>query len=422
MDPIGKKLLDVAKAELGYQEQAGGYTKFGDWYGKNVEQDPAFKTAPWCDMFLAWAANKTGVKDWAGQFAYTPSHANWFREKGAWGTTPEPGAVVFFAWSGSKDLDSIQHVGLVERVGGDGSVHTIEANTDGVHLKRQVRDSGTIVGYGYPAKVVVPGRSVESVTGAERQGDQRAGEKGKTERGTGERKHVPKHGNHGVSPGEVGDGGTSSGVSSNTLAPGGRPADPVEQEVVLCSLLAAIVIGTAALAVGRSTAARLPASPVRVRKKGRHHRCPAELPAGMVPDDLTAAEDTTATIAAVTETLAQAGPEDDRRVVPAEPVTVAETEAEAEAARTATVSLPRLRRRGKHHRGPVELPDGMTTADLAEADAATESMPAISAAAAAEAEDREFWGRIAHLEEDGELAFWSSLHAAKAEERVEAVR
>jgi hypothetical protein len=32
-------------------------------------------------------------------------------------------------------------------------------------------------------------------------------------------------------------------------------------------------------------------------------------------------------------------------------------------------------------------------------------------AAAHEAEDREFWGRIAHLQEDEELAFWDSLHA-----------
>ncbi|MCP9965262.1 hypothetical protein LUW76_07170 [Actinomadura madurae] len=38
-------------------------------------------------------------------------------------------------------------------------------------------------------------------------------------------------------------------------------------------------------------------------------------------------------------------------------------------------------------------------------------MPALSLAAAHEAEDREFWGRIAHLEEDKELDFWNSLHA-----------
>jgi hypothetical protein len=38
-------------------------------------------------------------------------------------------------------------------------------------------------------------------------------------------------------------------------------------------------------------------------------------------------------------------------------------------------------------------------------------MPALSLAAAHEAEDREFWGRIATLKEDDELAFWDDLHA-----------
>ncbi|MFD0853375.1 hypothetical protein ACFQ07_14145, partial [Actinomadura adrarensis] len=42
--------------------------------------------------------------------------------------------------------------------------------------------------------------------------------------------------------------------------------------------------------------------------------------------------------------------------------------------------------------------------------AGTTVMPALSQAAAHEAEDREFWGRIAPLAEDEELAFWDSLH------------
>jgi hypothetical protein len=63
---------------------------------------------------------------------------------------------------------------------------------------------------------------------------------------------------------------------------------------------------------------------------------------------------------------------------------------------------------------PVELPADITPADLDAADAGTTVMPALSLAAAHEAEDREFWGRIAHLEEDAELAFWNSLHADAA--------
>jgi hypothetical protein len=72
----------------------------------------------------------------------------------------------------------------------------------------------------------------------------------------------------------------------------------------------------------------------------------------------------------------------------------------------------RVRKRGKHHRTPVELPAEVSVADLDAADAGTAIMPALSAAAAAQAEDQEFWGKITELEEDVELAFWNTLHSA----------
>jgi hypothetical protein len=72
----------------------------------------------------------------------------------------------------------------------------------------------------------------------------------------------------------------------------------------------------------------------------------------------------------------------------------------------------RVRKRGKHHRTPVEMPADMSVADLDAADAGTAVMPALSAEAAALAEDKEFWGKITELEEDVELAFWNTLHAA----------
>ncbi|MFD0852503.1 CHAP domain-containing protein, partial [Actinomadura adrarensis] len=82
MDPVGQKLLEIAKDNLGYTEKSDGYTKFGDWWAEKMDSDhnPYFKTAPWCDMFLAWAADQAGVADQAGQFAATVKHATWFRE------------------------------------------------------------------------------------------------------------------------------------------------------------------------------------------------------------------------------------------------------------------------------------------------------------------------------------------------------
>ncbi|TDB85625.1 CHAP domain-containing protein, partial [Actinomadura sp. KC216] len=156
MDPIGKKLLDIAEKELGYTEKGDGYTKFGEWYRKNVDgdHDEYFSTAPWCDMFLAWAAHKADVTEQTGQFAATTDHAKWFKKNDAWGREPEPGAIVFYDWSGSRDLDQIDHVGIVEKVDGR-TLHTIEGNADGYKLMRKTRDMDHVVGFGYPSKVKV---------------------------------------------------------------------------------------------------------------------------------------------------------------------------------------------------------------------------------------------------------------------------
>ncbi|WP_246467380.1 CHAP domain-containing protein [Streptosporangium album] len=147
-----QKFIELLENELGYSEKSGGYTKFGHWYGNHVEFDADYTAAPWCDMYLSWAADKLGYQDWVGQFAYTVHHAEWFKEQGAWGTTPSPGAIVFFDWSGSKKIDNIDHVGIVTKVAGR-TIHTIEGNIDGGVAKRKERDTGKVVGYGYPEKI-----------------------------------------------------------------------------------------------------------------------------------------------------------------------------------------------------------------------------------------------------------------------------
>ncbi|MEU7746326.1 CHAP domain-containing protein [Nonomuraea sp. NPDC049158] len=152
MTPEMKKYIDLLESQLGYSEKADEYTKFGHWYGKNVEFDADYTSAPWCDMYLSWAAHKLGYQDWIGQFAWTVSHAEWFKEQGAWGHQPKPGALVFYDWSGSNDIDAIDHVGLVTKVEGD-TIFTIEGNIDGGVAKRKERDTSKVVGYGYPEKI-----------------------------------------------------------------------------------------------------------------------------------------------------------------------------------------------------------------------------------------------------------------------------
>ncbi|WP_173100354.1 CHAP domain-containing protein [Actinomadura verrucosospora] len=147
-------MIKTLETELGYSEKGGGYTKFGDWYSKNVDHSYDFSNAAWCDMFLVWGATKAGVAKQVGKFAYTPSHATFFKNHKAFDHKPAPGALVFYDWSGGKSIDGIDHVGIVTSV--DGSrIHTIEGNVDGQFVKRKVRDQDNVVGYGHPEKVPI---------------------------------------------------------------------------------------------------------------------------------------------------------------------------------------------------------------------------------------------------------------------------
>src|SRR5262245_23897068 len=98
-------LLKMANSQLGYAE-VNGASKFGDWFGKTVAKKAGYKDAAWCDMFVSWVAHQTGQAAHVGQFAWTPDHAKWFQKHDAWGSTPKPGAVVFFDWGGSHNLNA----------------------------------------------------------------------------------------------------------------------------------------------------------------------------------------------------------------------------------------------------------------------------------------------------------------------------
>ncbi|WP_218010905.1 CHAP domain-containing protein [Herbidospora mongoliensis] len=151
MTPEMQKIITLLRQEIGYREQGGGYTKFGDWYNA-VETDSDYSYQPWCDMFLSWGANQLGYSKWFGEFSYTVAHAQWFQAQGAWGREPEPGAVVFFDWNGGGSVDGIDHVGLVTKVDGE-DFTSIEGNS-GNMVKEQTHDLGAVVGFGYPEKIL----------------------------------------------------------------------------------------------------------------------------------------------------------------------------------------------------------------------------------------------------------------------------
>ncbi|GAB1819575.1 CHAP domain-containing protein [Herbidospora sp. RD11066] len=155
-------LINMAGSQMGYAE-VNGSSKFGEWFGQNVVKKAGYKDAAWCDMFVSWAAHQTGQAKDVGQFSYTVQHAQWFQDQGAFGTTPVPGAVVFFDWGHSKSIGAIDHVGLVKKVINDHTVETIEGNISN-KVVNKVRTDGTIVGYGYPEKIREKDQAKEKAT------------------------------------------------------------------------------------------------------------------------------------------------------------------------------------------------------------------------------------------------------------------
>lgn len=153
------RYLQIAKGQLGVVEgPKSNQTIYGAFTKANFE--------PWCGSFQMWVANQAGVK--IPNCVYTPSGAQAFLKAKQWFTSnPQPGDLVFFSWTGKNTIDQIEHIGVVVCDNGDGTITTIEGNTNnsvhasqtnGGEVCQQVRGAGQnkrglyncVVGYGRP--------------------------------------------------------------------------------------------------------------------------------------------------------------------------------------------------------------------------------------------------------------------------------
>lgn len=140
-------MIEQARLLLGLGELPPGsnHNRVTTWYGID---------APWCNMAISFEAGHSGNLDAiGGKFAWTVAHAKAFQNRGRWHYGlggVRPGDVVFIDWSGTRVIDNIDHVGLVEAVHSDGSITTLEGNTSDRFLRRR-RDVSCVVGYGRPA-------------------------------------------------------------------------------------------------------------------------------------------------------------------------------------------------------------------------------------------------------------------------------
>jgi len=93
-------------------------------YGKFTGHD----LQPWCGSFVMWCAAQIGFKGMPN-CVYTPTGVTVFQGQGRWSNhetaTPQPGDIVFFSFDGK----GTEHVGIVVKDNGDGTIVTIEGNT-----------------------------------------------------------------------------------------------------------------------------------------------------------------------------------------------------------------------------------------------------------------------------------------------------
>lgn len=154
--PTAASILKVAKAEVGTQETySGGHwvndSKYNKWYGSIPGYSRNGMNYPWCAVFVAWVAEKSGARALYPKTAGCATAVNWFRNAGRFSAYPAVGAQVFFGPGGGT------HTGLVYAYDGT-YIYTYEGNTnvngsaegDGVYKRKRARRDANVYGYGYP--------------------------------------------------------------------------------------------------------------------------------------------------------------------------------------------------------------------------------------------------------------------------------
>jgi hypothetical protein len=142
--PAGMTALAAAKGEVGVAEQPPG--------SNNSPRIAQFRQAtagsgvgPWCAYFVSWAARQAGAPlgDQGQGFGRVDDVYAWAQKTGKAipagdGVKPQPGDLI--VWD--------EHIGIVESVDADGTIHTVEGNSsDRVSERTYGPDGGGAVGY-----------------------------------------------------------------------------------------------------------------------------------------------------------------------------------------------------------------------------------------------------------------------------------
>jgi len=138
---VGAKMVAIAAREVGVAEAPPGSNNSPRIAQYRSATAGAPGPGPWCAYFTSWAAREAGapVGPNGGGFGSVDALYAWAQQahkalpKGA---TPQPGDLI--VWD--------EHIGIVESVGANGVVNTIEGNSSDKVTRRQ-HPAGSAVGY-----------------------------------------------------------------------------------------------------------------------------------------------------------------------------------------------------------------------------------------------------------------------------------
>ncbi|WP_028057398.1 CHAP domain-containing protein [Candidatus Solirubrobacter pratensis] len=143
--PAGQAMVDLASREVGVAEQPPG-SNDSPRIAQYRQATAGSGVGPWCGYFVSWAARNAGVPlgDQGQGFGAVSDVWAWAERSGKAiqpGTGPSgaptqpPQAGDLIVWGG-------RHIGLVESVDANGSIHTIEGNSSNQVSRRTYGPDG----------------------------------------------------------------------------------------------------------------------------------------------------------------------------------------------------------------------------------------------------------------------------------------
>ena len=154
------KVVEQAKAWLGYKESNGTHQKIIDIYNAHKPLARGYAVQyddPWCATFVSSVAIKLGYTSIMPTECSCTKMIERYKKLGCWfeddSRVPNPGDLIFYDWQDTGKGDnrgSVEHVGIVEKVS-NGKITVIEGNYSNSVKRRTLDVNGRYIrGYCVP--------------------------------------------------------------------------------------------------------------------------------------------------------------------------------------------------------------------------------------------------------------------------------